>query len=81
MLKITRDEAMRGLVDFDRIEEMCARASGRLRHVRAGAPTPFAAPLLLEVGKVPIRGAAEERLLEAEAEALMREAAPGAAAG
>ncbi len=81
MMRITRDEAMRGLVDFDRIEEMCARASGRLRHVRAGAPTPFAAPLLLEVGKVPIRGAAEERLLEAEAEALMREAAPGAAAG
>ncbi len=74
MLRITRDEAMRGLVDFDRIEEMCARAAGRVRHVRARGVTPFAAPLLLEIGKVPIRGAAEERLAEAEAEALMEEA-------
>jgi ATP-dependent Lhr-like helicase len=74
MMKITRDEAMRGLVDFDRIEEMCARAKGRLRHVRARHVTPFAAPLILEVGKVPIKGAAEERMLEEEADALMAEA-------
>jgi ATP-dependent Lhr-like helicase len=74
MLRITRDEAMRGLVDFDRIEEMCERAAGRIRHVRARGLTPLAAPLLLEAGRVPIRGKAEERLLEEEAEALMAEA-------
>ena len=74
MLRITRDEAMRGLVDFDRIEEMCARAAGRLLHVRARGLTPFAAPLLLEAGRIPIKGAAEERLLADHAAALMAEA-------
>ncbi|MGM0583967.1 MAG: ligase-associated DNA damage response DEXH box helicase [Pseudomonadota bacterium] len=74
MLRITREEAMRGLVDFDRIEEMCTRASGRIRHVRARGLTPLAAPLLLEMGRVPVKGAGEQRLLEAEAEALMAEA-------
>ncbi|WP_370029901.1 ligase-associated DNA damage response DEXH box helicase [Oceanicella sp. SM1341] len=74
MLEITREEAMRGLVDFERIEEMLARTSGRIDHVRAPHVTPLAAPLLLEIGKVPIRGAAEARLLEEAAETLMAEA-------
>lgn len=74
MLRITRTEAMRGLVDFDRIEEMCARAAGRILHVPARGLTPFAAPLLLEAGRIPIKGAAEDRLLAAEAAALMAEA-------
>ena len=73
MLRITRDEAMRGLVDFDRIEEMLGRAAGRLTHVKARSVTPFAAPLLLEVGKVPVRGDAEEKLVAQEAERLMGE--------
>jgi ATP-dependent Lhr-like helicase len=73
MLRITRDEAMHGLVDFDRIEEMLARTKS-IVHVRAPHVTPLAAPLLLEIGKVPIRGAAEERLLAEEARALMAEA-------
>ena len=30
LLRITRDEAMRGLVDFGRIEEMLARTRGRV---------------------------------------------------
>ncbi|MGG7568696.1 helicase-related protein, partial [Rhodovulum sp. DZ06] len=77
MLRITRDEAMRGLVDFDRIEEMCARAAGAVRHVKAPHVTPLAAPLLLEAGKVPIHGEARLRLEEEEAAALMREAGLG----
>ena len=56
MLRITRDEAGRGLVDFGRIEEMLARSRGRLDHVRAPHVTPLAAPLFLEMGRVPIRG-------------------------
>jgi len=71
MLKITRAEAMRGLVDFGRIEEMLARTRGRIDHVILDRVTPMAAPLFLEVGKVPIRGSAEERLLAEEAERLL----------
>jgi ATP-dependent Lhr-like helicase len=73
MLEITRREAMRGLVDFDRIEEMCARAGGAHAACPGAAVTPLAAPLLLEAGRVPIKGAGEERMLAEQAEALMAE--------
>ncbi len=71
LLKITRDEAMRGLIDFGRIEEMLARTGGRLRLRRLDRVTPLAAPLLLEVGKVPVGGLGRERLAVAEAQRLM----------
>ena len=74
LLRVTRAEAQHGLVDFDRIEELLARVSGRIDAVRAAHVTPLAAPLLLEVGKVPIQGKAEARMLAEAAEALLREA-------
>jgi ATP-dependent helicase Lhr and Lhr-like helicase len=74
MLRITREEASRGLVDFGRIEEMFARVAGRIDTVHAPHVTPLAAPLLLEVGRVPIRGSGEARLIETEAAALLAEA-------
>ena len=73
-MRITQAEAMRGLVDFARIEEMLARTAGRIDHVQAPHVTPFAAPLLLEVGKVPVRGSADARLLAEESDRLMQEA-------
>lgn len=74
LMRITRTEAMRGLVDFDRIRDMAERVQGRVDLLRLDRVTPLAAPLLLEVGKVPIDGAGRERLMEAEAAALMQEA-------
>jgi ATP-dependent Lhr-like helicase len=74
MLRITREEAARGLVDFGRIEEMLERSRGRIDVVRAPHVTPLAAPLFLEVGRVPIQGGAEARLLREAAEALLAEA-------
>nr|WP_155038571.1 ligase-associated DNA damage response DEXH box helicase [Paracoccus litorisediminis] len=73
MLRVTADEAGRGLVDFGRIEEMLSH-SPRCEHRMLERVSPLAAPLLLEVGKVPIRGEGRERLAGIEAEALMREA-------
>ncbi|WP_238368815.1 ligase-associated DNA damage response DEXH box helicase [Mesobacterium pallidum] len=74
MMRITRVEAMRGLVDFDRLREMTERVRGRIDHVALTRLTPLAAPLFLEVGRVPIAGQAQERLLADEAAALMAEA-------
>ncbi|MBT0780479.1 ligase-associated DNA damage response DEXH box helicase [Paracoccus sp. pheM1] len=73
MLRITAEEAGRGLVDFGRIEEMLDR-SPRREHRMLDRVSPMAAPLLLEVGRVPIRGEGRERLAQIEAEALMRDA-------
>ena len=74
MLEITREEALRGLVDFGRIEEMLARTAGRIDHVMPGRVTPLAAPLFLEKGRVPVQGAAAERLLEEGVARLMETA-------
>ena len=71
MLDITRDEAMKGLVDFGRIENMLERTRGRIDHQVLTRVTPLAAPLFLEPGRVPVYGEGRERLLEEEAERLM----------
>ena len=71
LLRITRTEALRGLVDFGRIREMFARVQGRIDHLHLPRVTPLAAPMFLEMGRVPVKGAAEERLLAAETAALM----------
>ncbi|WP_422033383.1 ligase-associated DNA damage response DEXH box helicase [Roseovarius sp.] len=71
LLQITRTEAMRGLIDFGRIEEMITRIDGRIDLLRLPRVTPFAAPLFLEHGRMPVEGAAQERLLAEETERLM----------
>ncbi len=73
MMQITREEALRGLVDFGRIEEMIARVGDRIDHMRLTRVTPLAAPLFLEVGRVAVKGSAEERLLAEEAARLMEQ--------
>ena len=72
LMQITREEAFKGLVDFGRIEEMLERIEGRIDHVVLTRVSPFAAPMFLEVGKVPVKGEAEERLLAEETERLMK---------
>ncbi|MEW2919272.1 ligase-associated DNA damage response DEXH box helicase [Ruegeria sp. ANG10] len=74
LMQITREEAMRGLVDFGRIEAMIARIGDRIDLLRLDRVSPLAAPLFLEVGKVPVKGAAEERLLAEESARLLQAA-------
>ena len=74
LLKITRTEAMRGLVDFGRVREMLERVGDRIDVIRLSRLTPFSAPLFLEMGRVPVEGMARERLMAEAAEELMREA-------
>ncbi|WP_430466049.1 ligase-associated DNA damage response DEXH box helicase [Tabrizicola sp.] len=74
LLRLTREEAMRGLVDFGRLEEMLARIDGRIDHVTLPRVSPLAAPLFLEPGKIPVHGKGRERLAEDAARALLRAA-------
>ncbi|MFU8834627.1 ligase-associated DNA damage response DEXH box helicase [Roseovarius autotrophicus] len=71
LLRITRAEAMRGLVDFGRIEEMLARIGTHISLRRLPRVSPLAAPVFLEAGRVPVAGAAQERLLAEEAARLL----------
>ncbi len=71
ILQITREEALEGLVDFGRITEMLNRTQGRIDHVPLTRISPLAAPMLLERGRIPVAGAAQDRILEETASLLM----------
>ncbi len=72
MLQITRGRgALRGLVDFGRIEEMFARVQGRIDMLRLNRVTPLPRPLFLEPGRIPVHGAGRERLMAETADRLM----------
>jgi ATP-dependent helicase Lhr and Lhr-like helicase len=71
MLQITREEALKGLVDFSRIEAMLAQTRGRVDHVALDSISPLAAPMFLEIGRVPVDGSGKEILLSQEASRLM----------
>ncbi|MFC7705651.1 ligase-associated DNA damage response DEXH box helicase [Plastorhodobacter daqingensis] len=71
LLQITREEALRGLVDFGRIEDMLDRIGSRIDHVALDRVSPLALPLFLEPGRVPVDGAGRERLVEDAARRLL----------
>jgi ATP-dependent Lhr-like helicase len=71
MMRITREEALRGLVDFGRIEEMLGRTHGRIDHIILDRVSPLALPMMLERGRISIAGAAQDRMIEDEAARLM----------
>ena len=74
LLQITREEAMRGLIDFSRIEDMLARVAGRIETRRLPRLSPLSAPLFLEPGRIPVQGMGRERLAEDAARKLMEAA-------
>ncbi len=74
MMRITRSEAMSGLVDFSRIRQMLSQIGGRIEHRRLKRLSPLSAPLFLEAGRVPLEGQAIERMVAEEAALLMSEA-------
>jgi ATP-dependent Lhr-like helicase len=74
LLDITREEALRGLVDFGRIEALLDRTGPCIDLIRLPQVTPLAAPLMLEPGVVPIHGKGRERLASDAARQLLREA-------
>ena len=74
MLKITQTEALRGLVDFGRVEDMLTTLAPHIDHVALTRPSPLAAPLFLEAGRIPIKGQGRERILEDAALKLMQDA-------
>jgi len=74
LLRATWDDAATGLLDIRRLADMLTRVQGRIRHVPLERVSPLAVPLMLEIGKEPVYGEANESLLEEAAEALIDEA-------
>ncbi len=74
LLQITREEALRGLIDFSRIEALLARIGQNIDLRRLSRVTPLAAPLFFEPGRIPVHGEGRDRLASAQAQALMKAA-------
>jgi ATP-dependent Lhr-like helicase len=77
LLQVTREEAMRGMVDFGRVEGLIERVEGRIDLLRLDRVTPLAAPLFLEPGRVPVAGEGRERMASEAAARLMAAAGLG----
>jgi ATP-dependent helicase Lhr and Lhr-like helicase len=74
LLRAARADAATGLLDIRRLGEMLSRIRGRIVHKALDHVSPLAVPVMLEIGRERVHGAASEELLaEAEAE-LVKEA-------
>mgnify|MGYP002623695926 CR=1 FL=1 len=66
-------DAGEGYLDLKRLGALLRRIQGRIVHKDLDHVSPFAAPVMLEMGRVPIQGQAEEAILE-DAASLIAEA-------
>ncbi|GAN00452.1 helicase domain protein [alpha proteobacterium U9-1i] len=73
LLEAAFADAGEGYLDLRRLGALLRRVKGRIVLKDLAHVSPFAAPVMLEVGRVPIQGAAEEAILE-DAAALIEEA-------
>jgi ATP-dependent Lhr-like helicase len=74
LLQAALADAGQGFLDIHRLGALLARVRGRLRHLDLPRISPFAVPLMLEVGREPIFGAADEAILEDMSAGLLAEA-------
>ena len=74
LLRATRADAGAGLTDVRRLSDMLARVRGRITHRHLDRVSPLAVPILLEIGRESVYGAAIDELLGEQAEDLISEA-------
>ncbi|TJX00563.1 MAG: DNA ligase-associated DEXH box helicase, partial [Mesorhizobium sp.] len=63
LLQATRADAATGLLDVSRLAEMLSRIQGRIVHKHLEQISPLAVPIMLEIGKMPVHGEADDTLL------------------
>ncbi|MEQ1817176.1 MAG: ligase-associated DNA damage response DEXH box helicase [Terricaulis sp.] len=73
LLQAAFADAGEGYLDIKRVGALLARIKGRIVHRDLPYVSPFAAPVMLEMGKVGVRGGADEAVLE-DAASLIAEA-------
>ncbi|VAV90700.1 ATP-dependent, 3'-5' DNA helicase with strand annealing activity, partial [hydrothermal vent metagenome] len=71
LLQATRDDAAKGLLDIHRLGDMLKRIKTGIVHRNLEQISPLAIPIMLEIGKEPIAGEAQEFLLAEAAQELM----------
>lgn len=75
LLRCARADAAAGSLDVARLGRLLARVKGRIRPAFLTKVSPFAVPVMLEIGREPVAGhSAQEAILEASAAELIAEA-------
>jgi len=74
LLEATRRDAASGLLDIGRLGAMLARIKGHVIHRPLERVSPLAIPVMLEIGREPVAGEAQDYVLEEAADDLIAEA-------
>jgi ATP-dependent Lhr-like helicase len=74
LLEATRNDAAQGLLDIARLGDMLKRIKGHIRLQRLDQISPLAVPVMLEIGRESVSGAADEELLAEAADDLIADA-------
>jgi ATP-dependent Lhr-like helicase len=74
LLRCARADAATGLLDVARVGRLLERIRGRIRHVQLTRVSPFAVPVLLEIGRESVAGGSADAILEDTAAELIAEA-------
>ncbi|WP_165221227.1 ligase-associated DNA damage response DEXH box helicase [Affinirhizobium pseudoryzae] len=74
LLEATRRDAASGLLDIGRLGGMLRRIKGHVVHRALDRVSPLAVPVMLEIGREPVAGEAQEFVLEEAADDLISEA-------
>jgi ATP-dependent helicase Lhr and Lhr-like helicase len=74
LLEATRRDAASGLLDIGRLGAMLLRIKGHVVHRPLDRVSPLAVPVMLEIGREPVAGEAQDAVLAEAAEDLIAEA-------
>ncbi len=75
LLQAARQDAATGLLDIRRLSDMLVRIRGKIDHRALERISPFAVPVMLEIGKEPVNSeSAAEAIMEEAESALIRDA-------
>ncbi|MEM9571953.1 MAG: ligase-associated DNA damage response DEXH box helicase [Pseudomonadota bacterium] len=69
LLQAARHDAATGFLNIRRLSDMLMRVRGKIVHKDLAKISPFAVPVMLEVGKEPVHGASVEEAILRDAEA------------
>jgi ATP-dependent Lhr-like helicase len=74
LLRAAWEDAAEGLIDARRLGELLARIKGKILHRALDRISPLSVPVMLEIGREPVYGEANDALLEETARSLINEA-------
>jgi ATP-dependent Lhr-like helicase len=74
LLRAAREDAAVGLLDLARLAGMLARVQGNIVHRDLERISPLAVPVMLEIGREPVYGEAQDQILAEAAAMLVEEA-------